>query len=120
MKASRESFADMRLAPAALVFRANLTFFAFADFFGFRFAISIPRSFAETLRDDFAGAFEFSEGLVDRELLILQPFDLFAKPFRGDGELRRLSVAEIVKIEHPADFLQGKAHAFAEEYKLQA
>jgi len=105
--------------PETLIFRAGFAFFAFADFFGFRFAISTLRPLAETPLDDFAHAFKFHDCLVDRELLHFQPVDLIAKTLRGDGELCRLPVAEIVEIEHSANFLQRKAYGFAEEHKLQ-
>ncbi len=78
-----------------------------------------PSSLGDPLRDDLARALKFGYRFVNITTLGLQSFDLFAESLGRDVQLRGLSVAKIVKVEHRADFLERKSDALAEQHELQ-
>src|SRR6266536_3723626 len=60
--------------------------------------------------DRLACAAELGNGPLDLRLLAPQPADLLRELAERDPQLRRLAIAEIVKIQHLPDFLRSEEH----------
>src|ERR1700674_2109442 len=87
--------------------------------FGLPIGARLNAARRQSFQDAAARAIELGDRPVDVAPLPLQTIDLFEKAGVGDLQLGLLPVAEIVKIEHRTDLLEGEADALAHDRELE-